>query len=172
MAVAVFRHPPGRGGRTESYIIGPARDLFAHIPWGEKKLGEFVGIVEEWPGCPTDPYFVLVWSFSLKSKAAQAKAARDELKRFLPKKLHRLITLARRINASPRWRLLEIGSTDKRTKEQLFIDEVLNEEDRRAIGIYMDPHDFWRAATGRVPHDKIAELITQQLAFDLDNGAE
>jgi hypothetical protein len=169
MPVAVFEHPPGRGGRTESYIIGPLQDLLANIEWGEKKLGNFVDVVPEWEGCPTDPFFVLILSFSLQNKAAQAKAARDELKRLLPGRLHRLVTLARRINARPKRHLLPLGVTkSKRTKAELFIQEVLSDEDRQEIEKYMDCFDFWRAATGRVEPNQVEKLMkVKQLELNL-----
>lgn len=161
--VAVFRHPPGIEGREESYIIGDVRGVFANIKWGRNKLGEFVEIIPAWEGCPTSEFYILVWSFSLKSGAARAKYARDILKAALPTKLRRLVSLARKYNRLRKEFMLEYKEHSAKTKAELFVERILTDEERAGLANLIDPLDFWRAATGRVPPDQVGGLITRQL---------
>jgi hypothetical protein len=96
VAVTVFTHEAGTRG-DESYIISTLEDLIASIAWGEKSLGQFAGIVPVWDGCPVNPYRQVVWSFSPKG-SGNAYECRCELKRLLPRKMHRWIGEARRAN--------------------------------------------------------------------------
>lgn len=163
--VAVFRHPPGVARREESYIIGDVRGILANIEWGRKKLGEFVEIVPSWVGCPSSEFYVLVWSFSLQSKAAQAKYARDILKAALPRKLRRLVSQARRYNRLRKDFMLEFEEKSRKTKGELFVERILTDEDRSRLANLMDPLDFWQVATGRVSPDRVGSLVTRQLAL-------
>ena len=163
--VAVFRHSPGIDRQEESYIIGDVRGVLANIEWGKKKLGEFVEIIPAWEGCPTSEFYILVWSFSLKSKAARAKYARDILKAALPTELRRLVSLARKYNRLHKRFMLRYKEKNAKTKGELFVERILTEEDRAGLANFMSPLDFWRAATGRVPPDKVEALITRQLSL-------
>jgi len=172
--VAVFEHLPGRGGHTESYIVGDVQDVLAQIEWGERKLGEFVGIVPVWDGLPVDPYFVTVISTSLQSQAARDKMARDRLKELLPDTLHSLITLARRMNRRPKRDWLPPFTEESeapdwwrgREKGELFVERTLSDDERRRIAVWMYPLDFWNVATGRVDWQEIDDLMrVRQLGF-------
>ncbi len=165
--VAVFEHDPGINGMTESYIIGDVVGVLTNLGWGERKLGKFTEIVPAWDGCPTDPYLILVWSNSLKTKAARAKVARDELKRLLPRRLRRLVTLARRTNAQRKDLMLAENERTTKTKGELFFERRVNATDRELLSQYVDLDFFWRAATGGVPHVEIEThlRIQRQIAL-------
>ena len=169
--VGVFTHPPGRGGHVESYIIGDFQGVLANVRWGERKLGDFAGIVPVWADIPVDPFFITVISTSLKSKAARAKAARDELKRLLPPKLRPLVSLARKANARRKGAFLKIGEeSTKLTKRELFLARWLNAATRAELEVYIALDDFWRCATGRVHPFEVADLITHQLPLISEEG--
>lgn len=163
--VAVFEHAPGIDGMTESYIIGDVIGVLTNLAWGEKKLGKFKEIVPAWDGCPTDPYLILVWSHSLKSAAARAKAARDTLKALLPKRLRRLVTLARRTYRQRKELMLAMGEQTTKTKCDLFFERRVNDADRRELAQYFDLPFFWQAATGAVPHTVIAAHLKLPALF-------
>ena len=172
--VAVFSHEEGHAAMTESYIVADLRTIFTQIDWGEQKLGDFEGIYPIWPGIYPHPTRVAIYSYSLKSKAANAKAARDVLKKMLPKKLHRLISLARRINRRPKYCYLPpppdgvswMNSRHRppdwyieQTKGELFVKLTMSDHERDLLSQHMDPLEFWNCATGRVPHNEVADLI-------------
>ena len=175
-AVAVFKHPPGRGGHTESHIIGDVRDVLAQIPWGESKLGSFSEIVPAWDGLPVNEYFVTIISTSLKSKAARSMMARDCLKSLLPKNLHCYISLARKLNRMPKrfWETPDPETTPplhQMTKCDLFVRCTLSEAERVIISAFIDPSDLWRAATGRTDWQDINDLVKiRQLKFSFPGG--
>jgi hypothetical protein len=171
--VGVFSHDTGICGSTESYIIGGIQDVFANIKWGEEKLGKFTEVCPVWGGIPVDPYFVTVLSTSLKSKAAQAKAARDELKRLLPRRLHRLISKARQANSKPKWLFLppDVDAAapawyTTSTKKELFVERRLTQGDRDDLSRYIDPLAFYDCATGKIPHDKVKDFCLYQPRLD------
>lgn len=181
--VGIFLHPPGRGDHTESYIIGSIEDVITQIEWGERKLGEFDGLHPLWDGIPVDPYMITVISLSLKSKAAQAKAARDRLKEILPKNLRGLISKARRANYRPKYDFLPPHPDGKnwrehpedipewyrsQTKDELFLSIRLTDQERDELSRWIDPLDFWKCATGRIPHTEVERYIRNPLQSRMD----
>jgi len=123
-----------------------------------------------WADIPVDPFFITVISTSLKSKAARAKAARDELKRLLPQKLRPLVSLARKANARKKHVFLKVGETTKLTKRELFFARWLDAATRAELAIYIEAEDFWRCATGRVHPSEVAGLVTHQLPLKGEEG--
>lgn len=157
--VAVFEHPPGRGGRTESYLIGDWPDILSNLAWGARKLGRLSDIIPAWEGCPTSHDYVLVWSFSLQSRAAQAMAAREQLRQLLPKGLRPLVSRARTFNRLGKRVLLGEGEVATQSKCDLFLERRLSSQERSELSWFIELADFWNAATGRVAAARVEDLF-------------
>ncbi len=153
IAVAVFEHELGR-----SYIISDLQDLIASLEWGRRNLGEFAGIEPIPPDFPVSRWYTLVWGQSPRGRG-NAYLSRRALKKYLPPHLHRWVNKARWYNTRPKSVLLEPGEQTSKTKKELFIERLLTPEVREEIARYIDPNDFWRAATGRVPAEEVPDLF-------------
>lgn len=100
----VWHHDPGIEYRTESYIIAPVRDVCspATQAWGKRTLGEFVAIRPVLPGMDVHWCRQSQISYSIRG-GGQAFACRMELKRYLPQRVHPLISKVRHVNRSGKW---------------------------------------------------------------------
>jgi hypothetical protein len=193
VALAVFTHEVGLRGHPESYVVSTLPDLIASIRWGERTLGDFAGVIpvpDDFPSDLIGSCRQVVISHSPKG-AGNAYECRMELKRLLPRKLHRWIVLARRVNSKPKWQFLPmpppgVGREDKswwpdwykdNTKGQLFLYHdapyrSLTDEARAQIRDYTSLESFWKAATGRVRAVEVRDLVTHQLELGLDLESE
>jgi hypothetical protein len=179
---AVFKHPPGRGGKEFSFVIGSMQDLISpqNIRWATRSLGDFHCLAPMESDTPVHPHKILSLSYSLNG-AGFVFTARMRLKELLPKHLHRFISEARRVNRKPKHWFLSSGdpATDKRLKEsqpewyrkkskgELWVELGLKEQDRKEIRLIMDPLDFWECATGRVHPDDIESRLNQLRLFQI-----
>jgi len=132
---------------------------------------------------------VSIWYVSTLSYSYRGKGkgywARVRLKELLPRKLHRLITIARRLNRMPKYKYLPPRETGqprwskenwpdwyrRSTKADLALEQIgtLYPEDVPKLYRYMDPLAFWRCATGQVHPDDIAGYVDHQLTlFDME----
>lgn len=121
-AVAVFEHPPGDDGMTESYVFGTMMDVCAPatLKWGKRALGPFKELIPVWPDCPIDPQRQMVWSHSWKG-AGGASRARVMLKKLLPKELGSLPGRVRTHGRRRKWEYLaEVLASDYQWSREDF----------------------------------------------------
>lgn len=184
--VAVFSHPPGKKGCTESYVIAPLADAtspntrrWAQRTW-DGRLARIDPISDD---IPVSPYYTGFISNGLKG-AGQAYQARQRLRELLPPQLRPLISRARSWAARPKWWFLpptpEVHPRQRSTwpvwytqatKAQLIIEHKLFDDDkqRQQLERYIDAEAFYRAASGQVHPDDVAPLFrTYQLALPLE----
>jgi hypothetical protein len=175
--MGTWRHDPGRGGCTESYVIGTPQDVLSSLKWGKRTYGgQFVGFTPIAPAAMPSRTRIATWMFSYKG-AGGASEARQRLKALLPRQLHSWIHNARRVNAHPKWRLypFEVDprhprrippayvSYRQRSKGEIWVEEVLPAPVRQLISRYIEPIAFWRCATGRVHPDAVMPLIQKHI---------
>jgi len=171
--MGVWRHPPGRGGHNESYVISTPQDVLASLAWGNRTFGgTFAGIQPIHPSAPVSRYRIVTWAFSYKG-AGGAYVARMRLKALLPREVHPWISKARSTNSRPKHHLYPFpvdprriryvppvyDSYRTRSKGEIWLEEKMPAAVRQAISRYLEPIDFWRCATGRVHPDEVEPLI-------------
>jgi hypothetical protein len=171
--MGVWRHQSGRGGHTESYVIGTPADVLSSLRWGNRTYGgRFIGFQPILPEALPSKYRIATWSFSYKG-AGGASIARMRLKALLPREVRPWIHKARSANSRPKYHLYpfkvdsqrprevpeEFSHYRTRTKGEIWVEEVLPDYIKLIIGRYMSLVDFWRCATGRVHPDEVEPLI-------------
>jgi len=172
--VGVWRHAPGVQGRTESYYIGgfdditcPATRRWTARTWKGGQFTDMRPIKPEWPVHPFRQGFI-------SNLRHPAYAGRMELKRLLPKHLHKWVNRARSVESNfhpdhcPEiWGVaLRAGRRRERytrTKGEAFVADILPDDVRADLAQYVDPLIFYRAATGRMPVNEIAGHVAHQL---------
>lgn len=174
VCVAIFRHEPGAGGHNESYIFADLQTLVGRLPWGKRTFGgEFHEFHAIEPHVPVSPYFIGWLSYSYHG-SGKVQRARMELKRLLPADLHKLITAARRhhrrakhFHVAPEEMVIERGTGKvilperyaTRTKQRIFIEDCIEPADMVLLDQYIDPDEFYRAATGKYKPEEVAALM-------------
>lgn len=162
-AAGVWEHEPGRGGHTESYVISFLPSVISSISWGQRTYGgEFLGLFPIWLDAPFSFERICTISFSYKG-AGGAAEARARLRKMMPKIVRPYIRQARSVN----WRTkaLLVKGRDltaeelKRTKGEIFMQDMIPAIVLLEINKFMTPADFWRCATGRVHPNNVSDLL-------------
>ncbi len=149
--IAIYTHPPGKGGLTESVFFGNLAELVNNLAWCEYMLGEFTRL----ESIPHDfrvdnlPLFGIRAMHISNSYLGSGKAygCRMELKRLLPSRFRGFIAAARRAKNKPLGRAVRNPATglpwhDFSTKKEKFIRMDAPGQDA----------DLWRELTGWISH--------------------
>lgn len=176
VVMAAFRHEPGAGGRTLSYVVGNVQDCVTSIDWGERSYGgKFYAMLPIRAGIYPSRTNIMALSFSYHG-AGGAWRARMMLKALLPPTLHRYVSLARKFNSRPKRHMVPISEEEAQTKPaswlppayrrlskaELFFQEIVADEDKALLRDYIEPVVFWKCATGRVNPEEVADHIIHQ----------
>ena len=185
--VAVFSHPFYQG-HDESYVIAGVGDVLspANIRWAARTLGEFKCLRPILPEMPVSKTRIAYISWSLQGKG-NAFRCRERLKCLLPKRYRPLITMARRIERTPKWAYLKEWLHSERagqpvdlknkaclptwytatTRDVLNFQRFAEYAGSRANRLtnFITLENLWRAATGQVHSDDVQGLVTHQTSF-------
>jgi len=156
----VFEHEPGKYGRTRSFIISDLMYPLFSIQYGEQRLGRFLGVAPLPEFFPASKSRLLILSYSYKGRG-HAFHARQNLRELLPKRLHKAIGKAQRWRSRKRNADL---SPAHETMYQSWLSE-LGTGIVQDLACYVDPHDFWLIARGRVDPDKVRTFVTHQISL-------
>lgn len=188
--VGLYRHEPGREGRTVFCLVAPLASVIGKYAWCLSRMGEFIGIgpvPEEWI---IDPYRIGFVNNSPRTQASRGFFCRTRLREVLPGQVRKYITQARRVNRAPKTRFLPGGYTPvrdangkvdrsvyrdaqsmvqpvpawyrKQTKAEIWLSRIPS-SDARVIAAYLPLDAFWRAATGRMMPDKLEEILCSDM---------
>lgn len=196
VAVAVYRHPPARRGRTASFIISHIGDLLnsKEHEYGKNRLGDLECIAPIGPDWPTHPTRILTIDNSY-GRGGHGFVCRMNLKALLPRELRPWIG---RVRDAHRWRkshylsawmrarwpngemserelmtehkdLLPAWYTSQ-TKMELAYARFEEEDPAglRAIEAFIDFENLWLVCTNKVMPEDLAGLLKQQQLFQIE----
>jgi len=184
-AVAIYTHEPYEG-HSESCMIAGLSDLFApaQLKWGERTLGQFACVRPIPSEIPVHPTRICYISWSLKG-SGKAFRCRMELKRFLPRRYHSLVSLARSCAKTQKamhlseWLLNERAGQHVNLKDRSALPAWYTSTTRDALNYarflelagdktsgletFITLDHFWQAATGHCDPGQVQNMVTHQM---------